>query len=96
MVADENASTPLPHLAYFRRRQARLDAARARTALVEDKTTIIADILIDDKPNVTGYYTPRWRQLLYGEYPYSLHIPGPRLRQWTNAADVLELIRELP
>ncbi|WP_198013054.1 5' nucleotidase, NT5C type [Microbacterium sp. oral taxon 186] len=70
--------------------------AASRTALVEDKTTLIADILIDDKPNITGYYTPRWRQLLYGEYPYNLHIPGPRLRQWTNAADVLELIRELP
>lgn len=70
--------------------------AASRTALLEDKTTLRADVLIDDKPKITGHYPPHWRQLLYGEYPYNLHIPGPRLRQWTNAADVLELIRELP
>lgn len=70
--------------------------AASRTVLLEDKTTLRADVLVDDKPKITGFYPPQWRQLLYGEYPYNLHVPGPRLRQWTNAADVLELIRELP
>lgn len=69
---------------------------RGRTTLVGDKTTLRADVLVDDKPEIGGHYPPVWRHLIYGDYPYNAHVAGPRLRQWTTAADFLDRIKELP
>lgn len=68
---------------------------RRRTALVDDKTTLRPDVLIDDKPDIAGYHTPSWQQLVFGTYAYNTHVPGPRLTRWTTAQAVLDLIEEL-
>ncbi|MBN9214666.1 MAG: hypothetical protein J0J04_07620 [Microbacterium sp.] len=68
---------------------------RRRTALLDDKTTLRPDVLIDDKPDITGHHVPHWRQLIFGTYAYNAHVPGPRLTRWTTAQAVLDLIEEL-
>jgi len=36
-----------------------------RVILCQDKTTVRGDILIDDKPNITGLHHPTWQQCLF-------------------------------
>lgn len=68
---------------------------RRATTLTDDKTSLRADVILDDKPDITGHYPPAWAHLLYGDYPYNAHKPGPRYVRWTTADDLLDLIREL-
>lgn len=39
-----------------------------RVILSRDKTLVRGDVLIDDKPAVTGSLTPTWRHVLFGTY----------------------------
>ena len=42
------------------------------------------DVLIDDKPNITGSATPTWQQLLF-DAPYNRHVAHlPRLSSWAD------------
>lgn len=56
----------------------------ARTAIfTTDKTLARGDILIDDKPTVTGLYEPTWRHVIYSQ-PYNQAATGPRLTAWAD------------
>lgn len=55
----------------------------AKTIITKDKTVVAGDVLIDDKPQVTGADTPRWTHVLFDQ-PYNRHVIGPRIRSWTQ------------
>lgn len=58
--------------------------------LTKDKTLIKADVLIDDKPEITGVEkTPSWEHILY-DRPYNRDINKRRIT-WENWKDVLSM-----
>ena len=62
--------------------------ATNRLILTKDKTLVQGDLLIDDKPEITGAARPTWKHLLY-DAPYNQHVTGrPRLT-WANWRNVL-------
>lgn len=54
----------------------------SRLILTKDKTLIHGDVLIDDKPTITGLRQPAWQHVIYDQ-PYNRHVDGPRL-DWSN------------
>jgi len=48
--------------------------------LCRDKTLIMADYLIDDKPNIEGLKTPVWKHIIFTQ-PYNIEIEGTHF-QW--------------
>jgi 5'-nucleotidase len=56
--------------------------------LVEDKTRVHGDILIDDKPVITGQSTPTWEHVLH-TMPYNRHIQNKRRLTWKDYQNVL-------
>lgn len=61
-----------------------------RTIITRDKTLVHGDILVDDKPNITGSRAPAWMQVFYDQ-PYNRAHNKPRLT-WTNYRQVLETL----
>lgn len=58
--------------------------------LTKDKTLIKGDMLIDDKPVVTGIKIPEWQHIVY-DMPYNRHIKGKlRLKSWDRWKNVLD------
>lgn len=55
--------------------------------LTKDKTLVHGDVLIDDKPAITGARRPDWRHVLYDQ-PYNRHVDGPRMT-WASWREVL-------
>lgn len=60
-----------------------------RTIMTRDKTLTQGDILIDDKPVVTGSGQPRWEHIIFDQ-PYNKHVSNRRL-DWSNYHEVLGL-----
>ncbi|KKW35194.1 MAG: hypothetical protein UY81_C0050G0002 [Candidatus Giovannonibacteria bacterium GW2011_GWA2_53_7] len=60
-----------------------------RTIITRDKTLVYGDILIDDKPEVTGAVVPTWEHILYDQ-EYNSTCTKRRLN-WKNYKEVLEL-----
>jgi 5'-nucleotidase len=58
-----------------------------RIILTKDKTLVRGDILIDDKPEITGVDVPNWEHILY-DRPYNQGVKKRRLT-WKNWKDVL-------
>lgn len=58
------------------------------TVITRDKTRVRGDVLIDDKPFVTGRTQPEW-DLIRFTYHYNRHVPGPRISGWVNWQPVL-------
>ncbi len=64
---------------------------RDRVQLIRDKTLLDADVLIDDKPEITGRNTgprrthPAWTQIIFDQ-PYNRDIEGPRIMNWTDGS----------
>jgi 5'-nucleotidase len=58
-----------------------------RMIVTKDKTVVHGDILIDDKPLVTGSRNPVWRHILYDQ-PYNRHIDNIRMT-WKNWQEIL-------
>jgi 5'-nucleotidase len=58
-----------------------------RMVMTRDKTLVAGDILIDDKPCVTGSLTPTWTHVLYDQ-TYNRSTDKPRLT-WQNWKEVL-------
>lgn len=57
-------------------------ALRKRFAVVKDKTLVRGDVLVDDKPSVTGALTPLWRHVRFAT-PGNAHVmAGPLLSGW--------------
>jgi len=47
------------------------------------------DVLIDDKPKITGAHFPVWKQLLF-DAPYNGHVTDrPRLHRWVDVDSLL-------
>lgn len=57
--------------------------------LARDKTAIKGDFLVDDKPYITGRYTPEWTQLFYDQ-PYNRTIAFPRIIDWKEWKSAFE------
>lgn len=55
--------------------------ALKKTILASDKTSMRGNILFDDKPEITGAYTPEWQQVLYDQ-PYNQDVQLPRIFSW--------------
>jgi 5'-nucleotidase len=53
----------------------------ARTIVTTDKTRVRGDVLIDDKPEVTGRMAPEWTLVRFS-FAYNRHLPGPRIDSW--------------
>jgi len=60
-----------------------------RTIITRDKTLVHGDILIDDKPNITGVCQPSWEHVFYDQ-PYNRAYNKRRLN-WKNYKEVLAL-----
>lgn len=54
-----------------------------RIILTKDKTLVRGDILIDDKPEITGAMSPTWKHVLY-DAPYNRNREIDRLHRWSD------------
>lgn len=61
-----------------------------RMILTKDKTWVRGDVLIDDKPVVTGSLTPLWEHWHYLQ-PYNQALSGKKV-VWTNKDSWAELL----
>lgn len=52
-----------------------------RVIISKDKTLVRGDILLDDKPDITGVAIPQWRQILVTQ-PYNVGVDLPRVDSW--------------
>ena len=59
-----------------------------RAVITRDKTRVMGDILIDDKPSVTGAVQPVWEHVYFTQ-PYNADLPGPRIDDWDQWVYVL-------
>lgn len=58
-----------------------------KVIIAKDKTLVHGDVLIDDRPEVTGICQPTWQHVLYDQ-PYNRLSTAPRLT-WNNWQTVL-------
>ena len=64
----------------------------SRIIISTDKTTVRGDVLIDDKPIITGSMQPTWRQLMF-DAPYNrAQQPAARICRWADWEASLELV----
>jgi hypothetical protein len=63
--------------------------AAGRVIMTSDKTAVRGDVLIDDKPRITGAHTPTWKHVLF-DAPYNQAARGrPRLLSWGGWEDAV-------
>jgi len=56
----------------------------SKIVMTSDKTVVRGDVLIDDKPKITGSTRPVWRQLMFAA-PYNSGVTDvPRLEAWAE------------
>ena len=70
------------------------EAFLPRLILAKDKTWVHGDVLIDDKPEVTGSRTPTWQHVIFDQ-PFNRGADGPRMT-WSNWREVLGSLARLP
>ncbi|MDO5692713.1 MAG: 5'-3'-deoxyribonucleotidase [Pseudomonadota bacterium] len=58
-----------------------------RMIVTKDKTVVYGDVLVDDKPAVTGTRQPVWQHVIFDQ-PYNRHVAGPRMT-WASWQAVL-------
>jgi 5'-nucleotidase len=56
--------------------------------LTKDKTVVRGDILIDDKPEITGAVKPVWEHIVFDK-PYNKHTNHTKRMTWKNWKSVL-------
>jgi len=61
-----------------------------KIVLTMDKTLLAGNILIDDKPEITGLVQPSWEHVMFS-FAYNLHITNKRRikEDWSNWKEVL-------
>lgn len=59
-----------------------------RVIIAKDKTLVRGDILIDDKPSVTGVMTPVWEHVIF-DSPPNRHVTGKRRINWSTWRSLL-------
>lgn len=68
----------------------------SRLILTNDKTVVHGDLLVDDKPYITGSMEPTWTHVLFGDYAYNRTAPAViRMRSWGSPEKLLELIGDI-
>lgn len=65
----------------------------SRVILTKDKTWVRGDILIDDKPEITGSLTPLWTQWLY-DAPYNRQYTHRHRICWQDQASWATLLNQ--
>lgn len=73
-----------------------------RLILTRDKTTVRADVLIDDKPDISGSHHPTWVQLVF-DHPYNRNLCTKqfphRMASWIDELEwksrLLNVLQEL-
>ena len=66
------------------------------TILTGDKTSVRGDILIDDRPSISGRFEPEWQHVVFGDYRYNHVSKAPaRLWSWDNSALIGLLAEEV-
>lgn len=63
-------------------------AATERMIVTRDKTLVRGDLLIDDRPTITGAMTPTWRHIVF-DAPYNRTVVDRPRMQWNNWRSVL-------
>jgi 5'-nucleotidase len=63
-----------------------------RLIITKDKTRVDGDILIDDKPKISGVRTPSWEHVIYSQ-PWNGDINHARRLTWENWREVLVELR---
>eukprot|EP00931_Biecheleriopsis_adriatica_P114710 TRINITY_DN90622_c0_g1_i1.p1 TRINITY_DN90622_c0_g1~~TRINITY_DN90622_c0_g1_i1.p1 ORF type:complete len:715 (+),score=194.92 TRINITY_DN90622_c0_g1_i1:278-2146(+) len=69
-----------------------------RMIITQDKTTVRGDILIDDKPRITGGQVPLWNQVLF-DAPYNRDVEmagRARMTAWKDWENILTQELALP
>ena len=61
-----------------------------RVIFTKDKTLVRGDILIEDRPDVTGEYPRSWEHVVF-DASYNRHVTGRRRLTWANWQEVLVL-----
>lgn len=64
-----------------------------RLVLTNDKTVVHGDVLIDDKPVITGSMEPTWKHVCFGDYSYNQDFVMQRICYWHDS--VLSFLEEL-
>ena len=64
-----------------------------RTIITKDKTAVRGDILIDDKPTITGLMIPEWEHIVF-DRSYNRHVDNRRLSEWRNWKTDLDFLLE--
>ena len=59
-----------------------------QVVIAHDKTLVRGDILIDDRPEVTGLLTPVWEHMLF-DAPYNREVTDKRRVDWNSWRTVL-------
>jgi 5'-nucleotidase len=54
-----------------------------RIVMSADKTVVYGDVLIDDKPLITGATQPQWEHIVYDQ-PYNRESESPRRLTWAD------------
>lgn len=65
-----------------------------RLIITKDKTLVRGDILIDDKPRITGSLVPTWQHVIFDQ-PYNRHVEGPRM-SWDKIDEFLAYLATFP
>ena len=60
-----------------------------RLILTMDKTAVVGDVLIDDKPEITGSVEPEWGHVVFDARWYQHVIDKPRVMDWANWKSVV-------
>jgi 5'-nucleotidase len=64
-----------------------------RIVMTRDKTIVRGDVLIDDKPNITGLDPAPWRHILFNQ-PYNAKENKPRITHWKEWESVVNSVLE--
>lgn len=64
------------------------DALARRVIITKDKTLVRGDVLIDDKPDITGEETSDWTQVLFDQ-PWNQAVELPRILAWDDWESVV-------
>jgi 5'-nucleotidase len=62
-----------------------------RMIVTKDKTLVNGDILVDDKPNITGLVEPSWTRIYY-EQPYNRNEDGYFITHWRDWQTVVNTV----
>jgi 5'-nucleotidase len=67
------------------------EAYARRMVITKDKTLIRGNLLIDDRPVVTGSLPPSWKHIIF-DAPYNRDVAGLRIvADWSNWQQVLQI-----